>query len=124
MTAGFLKISHTPSLARDIYNYRILPLSWIHPVAGILPWMEIVLGTAITFGFWTESSLLLSSFLCLIFTIAVGTALTRGLDVNCGCFHGVQRVSVFHLFLNIILLVIVASLLVQSKRQKAKRLKG
>jgi putative oxidoreductase len=86
ITASIDKISSPETFAGSIGNYRILPTALLTLTATVLPWMELVCGFGLVVGFWTRGSALLASLLVAVFTLAVVTALVRGLDISCGCF--------------------------------------
>lgn len=69
--------SDIPGVAQDIYSYRLLPPELIGFIAASLPWLEIVLGSALIIGVWTEAATLMSALLSVILTFAVGSALWR-----------------------------------------------
>lgn len=106
LMAGLLKVRHTWTLAQDIYNYKLLPLEMIGFVAATLPWLEIVLGTALVVGFWIEASALAVGLLSLTLSFAVASVLWRHLDIRCGCFHGSATASIGHYILTLALAVI------------------
>jgi len=80
------KILYPNQFALMIYNYKMLPPLVIHPMAVILPWLELVTGMVLIIGFWQEGALFIFNALMIIFMIALSTALIRGLDIQCGCF--------------------------------------
>lgn len=84
-----------PIVFRDeIRNYRLGSFWWIaHPAAIVLPWVEIVTGLALIFGFWIVESAILIGAMLLFFNGMVGWAMHRGLDIECGCFGGDTRVG-------------------------------
>ena len=84
--AAIHKISHPGDFAQDIYNYRMLPESFINFMALTLPWLEVICGVLIIAGVFTRGSALLIGFMLLVFIIAISFALLRGLDISCGCF--------------------------------------
>ncbi len=55
-------------------------------VALSLPWIELVAGLAMLFGVRARAGGLLTSAMMIAFTVAVGIAMARGIDVECGCF--------------------------------------
>jgi uncharacterized membrane protein YphA (DoxX/SURF4 family) len=55
-------------------------------IATILPWVELLCGFAVLFGVLLRGSSLLLSTMLALFTLAVISALLRGLDISCGCF--------------------------------------
>ncbi len=86
LVASIDKIADPLAFARSIEDYRILsgPLAMI--VATVLPWVEMICGMAIIFGLIIPGAALLSGALLIVFTLAVLSALFRGLDISCGCF--------------------------------------
>lgn len=56
--------------------------------AVILPWLELVCGTALLGNVWPETLRPLVFVQCLGFVLVLGQALGRGLEVSCGCFGG------------------------------------
>ena len=84
--ASFDKIGHPADFAKIIYNYHFLPGSVINLFAIILPWVELLAGMALILGIFTEAAALMIGFLLVNFTVALGSAVIRGLDISCGCF--------------------------------------
>lgn len=85
--AGALKMGDPTSFALEIHNYQLLPAMapWL---AATLPSVEIVLGLALLIAprSWARASALASTMVLVIFTIAVGSAVVRGVNIKCGCF--------------------------------------
>ncbi len=80
------KIVDPSAFARAVVNYGLLP-SWMPAIiATILPWVELLCGFAVLFGVLLRGSSLLLSTMLALFTLAVISALLRGLDISCGCF--------------------------------------
>ena len=80
------KIVDPAAFARSVSNYGLLS-SWMPMViATTLPWVELLCGFAMLFGIFLRGSSLLLSTMLVVFTLAVITALLRGLDISCGCF--------------------------------------
>ncbi len=55
-------------------------------VAAGLPWVEIVLGSALLMGFFALYAAWLSLALLLAFSLVAISAVARGMDVPCSCF--------------------------------------
>jgi len=70
----------------EIRNYR-LGAFWpvIHPAAILMPWIEIVTGLALLCGIWVVESAVMIMAMLVFFNMLVGSAMYRGLDINCGC---------------------------------------
>jgi hypothetical protein len=58
----------------------------INVFAVFLPWVEILTGLCLVFGYWVAGASIASFFMLLAFIIALTAALARGLDISCGCF--------------------------------------
>ncbi len=80
------KIAYPGMFALDIATYDILPLSMVNVQAIILPWLELVVGIFLIVGFRTRAAGLLVSGMMVMFIIAIGLALAKGIDMSCGCF--------------------------------------
>jgi uncharacterized membrane protein YphA (DoxX/SURF4 family) len=80
------KIVDTAAFTRAIANYDLLP-SWMPSmIATVLPWVELLCGFGVLFGLLLRGSSFLLSAMLAVFTLAVVSALLRGLDISCGCF--------------------------------------
>lgn len=84
--ASLDKIIYPPKFAEVIYNYRLLPVELLNICAIIVPWIEAFIGIALLLGIWIETSAFMLSGLTLFFIIMIISAITRGLDIECGCF--------------------------------------
>lgn len=104
--AGTIKIMDPAAFAMDIHNYRFLPRAMIHPVAILLPWIELGAGTLLVLGVWRRAAALVIAVLCAVFLVAISQALARGLDVHCGCFGTLAagRIGWRNLALDLVLL--------------------
>ncbi len=89
--AGLLKILDVLGFAQSIANYRIFPLWMSFFLALALPWIEVICGAFLVFGFFRRSSALLLSGLLAAFLVLVIITIARGLDVDCGCFGSFNR---------------------------------
>ena len=54
--------------------------------SDFLPWLEILCGILLLGGRFKTSAAFIFLMLSLIFMIAIGSAVARGLDIACGCF--------------------------------------
>ena len=83
--ASFYKILHPAIFALATMDYKLLPLFMVNLFALILPWLELFSGIFLLLGFLTEGSILIINLLIIMFLFAKGSALVRGIDINCGC---------------------------------------
>ncbi len=87
VVAGALKLRDPAGFANDIANYQLAPA--LAPLlAAVLPSLEVVIGLALlALGApWRRAAALCAAGLIVMFTVAAGSALARGIDVACGCF--------------------------------------
>jgi len=80
------KLLHPSAFAVAVYNYRILPGSFINLVAITLPWLELVCGILLIIGLFPRAAALILSVLLVVFFSALAAAIYRGIDISCGCF--------------------------------------
>lgn len=52
---------------------------------------ELFLGASLLVSLWVRWTSALSGILFLVFTIAIGSAWQRGLQIDCGCFLGIPE---------------------------------
>jgi putative oxidoreductase len=84
--ASFPKLLRPDEFARLVYGYRILHPDLVNLAGVTLPWIEFVAGLFLVVGLLPRASaLVLAGMLC-VFVIAGFLALTRGLEIDCGCF--------------------------------------
>lgn len=92
--AGIGKIADPALFAKEIMNYNMLPLSIINIMALTLPWIELICGILLIAGVLIRANSIIISGLLIVFIIAVGSAMSRGLDINCGCFSSMHADTV------------------------------
>ena len=105
--ASLDKLADPSGFAQAIYHYRMVPLPLLHPFALLLPMLELLLGAALILGVARRGAALLAALLSVVFMVAIATALSRGLDISCGCFHtdGGHAVGLSLLIRDVLLLV-------------------
>ncbi len=81
------KLTHPRAFAEAIHHYRLVPLPLLHPWAHFLPVLEATAGLALVLGAARRGAALILCGLTVVFMVAIATALARGLDISCGCFH-------------------------------------
>ncbi len=84
--AALNKLGDLPAFAKQIHNFRILPVAAENLVAMTLPWMEIVAALALILGVRARSGGVVVAGMLAVFTVAVILAILRGLSIECGCF--------------------------------------
>lgn len=93
--AGGLKIfaSGLDQFAIDLGNYRIMSEEMALATAYFVPWFEVVAGICFMLGFLKKGAWLAMAGLVGAFTLSVGSAWWRGLDITCGCLGGTEKIS-------------------------------
>jgi len=87
--AGIQKARDIALFAKDIQGYQLLPDALIRPMATYLPFLEIAVGAAVMLRLAYGGALVLSGSMLGVFVAALGAAMWRGLNIECGCFgHG------------------------------------
>ncbi len=86
--ASIEKILSPDIFAQAVFNYQIIPESFVNLTAIILPWLELMVGASLIIGYWIPGATLIVTNLLMIFISASLFNLVRGLDVHCGCFSG------------------------------------
>jgi putative oxidoreductase len=89
--AGTEKIFAPFDFSMAIYNYRLFPGPLIGLAAAILPWVEAIAGFCLLTGSNTKGASAITSLLLLTFVGLIVVSAARGLDIDCGCFGGVER---------------------------------
>ncbi len=95
--AGGMKLGDPEAFALAIANYHLLPRQALQPLAYLLPLLELAAAGALFQRPLRGAGWRLSCGLFATFSLAVGLALVRGLDISCGCFGGSSPVSWIHL---------------------------
>ncbi len=110
---GVLKLGDPSAFAVEIHNYQLFP-SLAPVLAATLPAIELVLGAALLLGprSWLRAGALATSALLVVFTVAVGSAVARGINISCGCFgSGSSPVTLLTVARDVVLLAASAALL-------------
>lgn len=84
--AGITKIQEPLNFADSIASFQMLPSQFINIFALALPPFEIIVGLMLITGWKVRLATFATLALSVIFAIALGQALVRGLEVDCGCF--------------------------------------
>jgi uncharacterized membrane protein YphA (DoxX/SURF4 family) len=84
--ASFYKIIDPASFAKSIWYYHMVPGSLINLMALIMPWLELLCGLGLILGIYFRGSSFWIGIMVLIFMVALISAISRGLSIDCGCF--------------------------------------
>jgi putative oxidoreductase len=84
--AGVLKLADPAKFAQDIANYQAFPYWTWNLAAAIVPVTEIVAGLAVLTGIKRRAGAIVLGSLTVAFIGLILSVITRGIDLNCGCF--------------------------------------
>jgi uncharacterized membrane protein YphA (DoxX/SURF4 family) len=86
LSAGLSKIGSPLRMLADIYAYQIPLPDWLANAAAYsLPWIEILLGALLIFGYWRVAVTSATLLLLAIYTFLTAQSWWRGLPIECGC---------------------------------------
>jgi uncharacterized membrane protein YphA (DoxX/SURF4 family) len=84
--ASLDKIWSPAAFAKIVYQWQVVGPVASNLVAVTLPWVELLAGLLLIAGVWRRESALVIALLLVVFIMAAGSVLARGIDVeNCGC---------------------------------------
>jgi len=84
--AGTMKMADAAGFAATVFNYQILPANMVYGAAMVLPALEVVCGVSLWVNSLARAASVVLNLLMAAFMGALGWAMARGLDVECGCF--------------------------------------
>jgi uncharacterized membrane protein YphA (DoxX/SURF4 family) len=85
--AGYEKVREPwLQFAIAIDSFKVVPESWLEPLARTLPWCEIALGISLVPGILSRYFALIATLLLTLFLSVGIRAYAKGLQVDCGCF--------------------------------------
>lgn len=116
--ASLDKIAHPDQFAKIIYFYRIVPGSLINIMALLLPWLELITGMMVIVGIWEKSATLVIGGLLAVFIAALSIALTKGIDIECGCMSTTSRSRspIISLLIRDVLMLVGCVLIIRAKQ--------
>jgi putative oxidoreductase len=118
--AGLLKIFDPLGFAQSIANYRAFPGAMSFFLGLVLPWLELLCGVLLIFGFMRRASALILSGLLSAFLILIVVTILRGIDIDCGCFGNLSPGLDFKLILTDIMLLLFSLNIVLQKRYQSR----
>jgi uncharacterized membrane protein YphA (DoxX/SURF4 family) len=117
--SGFTKLMFPPEeFAELIRGYQIAPQSLIHPLAILLPWVELLSGAFFLMGLFTRVAAFLVAVQLAVFMAILSSVLARGINLeDCGCFAaiGFKETPLQALIRDAVLLALVV-LFIRSKK--------
>jgi putative oxidoreductase len=89
--AGALKLLDPAAFAMEINRYQLIPWWSCALLALLLPWLEIFVGIALLTRWFSRGALAWVTALLIVFSLALLSAMLRGLSIDCGCFGRVWQ---------------------------------
>jgi len=88
IASGALKAAGAPEEFAIILSfYNILPDAMVMSAAAVLPWIELLIGFSLVFGYFGKQAAGAALGLFGVFFLALLSTKLRGIDLpNCGCF--------------------------------------
>lgn len=90
LISSISKIQNPAKFMDSIEAYKLVPTLFIHPLALIIPWIQIVCGLFFIFDIYAQSTALILSALLVVYTAAIAQAFARGMSMDCGCFDLIE----------------------------------
>lgn len=110
--SAWSKLLAPHAFADAIGAFQILPEHLWMIVAVILIWHELICGTFMLLGLWTRATAIVMCVLLGTFLLAVVSAMTKGLEIACGCFGSFSETDLgWPALLRILALLIFSGLL-------------
>ena len=88
--ASYHKIISPAEFASIVYGYDLFPEIFIHLIAFVIPFIDLVAGFALIIGLYPRSAAIIINGLLLAFITALAINLIRGHEFDCGCFSAAQ----------------------------------
>jgi putative oxidoreductase len=114
LVAGAAKAFQPENFAVEVDRFQLTPWLLSVVLGYFLPWLELVTAVGLLATPLYLGALLSVCALGMTFTIAVGSAWWRGLDISCGCFGAVMsgHISAWHLLAALLFVCAGSGLLV------------
>lgn len=92
--------------AASIDSYRLLPSGVTIWIAKTLPWFELALGVLLVIGFRVKWVAVACGLLLAGFWLSMLRAYLKGMDIDCGCFGPGERISIFTLLRDSLMVIL------------------
>jgi uncharacterized membrane protein YphA (DoxX/SURF4 family) len=122
--SGSLKLFHTDDFIKAISYYKLLPKELELSIALIIIISEIILGCLACFNLWAWQSIYILLLMLALFTLAMISAVIRGIDLFCGCFGPLEIVNresnlrILFPFVRNGMLIVLGLFLIRNTRQE------
>ena len=86
LVAALGKLKDPVKFMGGVSQYGLLPDAGVPLTAVFMPGVELLLGLSLLLGRRVRASALLANGLMGVFIVAMGSAMARGLELDCSCF--------------------------------------
>jgi uncharacterized membrane protein YphA (DoxX/SURF4 family) len=93
LVSGAIKAADPNQTYLAVRAYQVLPDAMVHPVAAVLPFLELALGALLLVGLGVRWVAIASAAVLVLFIAGVAQSWARGLAIDCGCFGGGGQVA-------------------------------
>jgi uncharacterized membrane protein YphA (DoxX/SURF4 family) len=126
LIAGIAKLKiNRSTFGKAIQSYDLLPDPLAHTLAIVLPFVEVIVGSMMVLGFFTEPSIMTALLLLFVFTSATIITLLRRKKVEgCGCFGSASKMKPLRWTLvirNMVLFILLSASYILMKTSEAYR---
>lgn len=90
LAGSLIKVSLPEQFARVVASYGMVPEPLVLPVSMGLPFIEVILGSLLVFGFCQRCALSVTALLSTGALAALAWALAQGADVDCLCLRWLE----------------------------------
>ncbi len=91
--AGYTKIENPLQFAAAVEAYKLVPPHVVIWIVKVLPWVEIILGSALILGIMTRYTAAFAGAFLMFFIGVMLVTYLRGIEADCGCFGVGERIS-------------------------------
>jgi len=119
--SGLAKLHAPYEFLASVYGYELTGPLLSLVIATVLPWLEVLVAICLWARILYRGALMVAALLTTLFSLVVGVALYRQLDISCGCFMAADKISYFTLLRSISLLaasIVGLVLAMQSARKQ------
>ncbi len=85
IASSIAKLRQPFDFLSSVYNYELVGPGIGVVVAMVLPWLELFVGICLVGGIFITGAFLASIAMYALFSVALVSALWRGLEISCGC---------------------------------------
>ncbi len=98
LLSALMHLSNPYDYLARVLEYQLVPETLAVLLAALIPFMQLVISTALLWKIAERGAWVLSLIMFATFTVAQLISLARGLQIDCGCFgyysHSISPVSI------------------------------